>query len=263
MKPASSLRTRESEGQGQRARREGEEEGGREGEREDARVPARAVEVVKVRLLHLGDGRVLAVPPAREDAHLALDALVDVLGPHAVHGRDEHGARREHDGRVVGPVRVVERDEVVDDEVHERVAALGEHEVVRDADRDRRREDHVKVQERVEVAPAPDVEVHVDAAKVVQDKVPDDVGPLDRVRVAVERREEPRVVLGDEGARGGVRPQLELAASRVHTSQHLERGVQGRGRERAGRTSPGEGRCSPGGPRPSGRAPCRSSTSRG
>lgn len=228
-------------------------------------MPGRAVEVVKVRLFHLGDGCVLAVPPAREDAHLALDALVDVLWPHAVDRREEHWARREHDGRVVGPVRVVERDEVVDDEVHERVPLLREHEVVGHADGDGRGEDHVKVEERIEVAAAPDVEVHVDAAKVVQDEVPDDVGPLDRVRVAVKGREEPRVVLGDEGARRSVRPQFELAvfAHVVRRARSALRLEEARVRARTRRTSPGASQCSPGEPRPIARGPCPSSTLRG
>jgi hypothetical protein len=59
------------------------------------------------------------------------------------------------------------------------------------------------------------VEINVDSAKVVQDKVADRVGALDGVGVAVERLEEPGVLVGDELARLLVGPELdELAVCR-------------------------------------------------
>ena len=52
------------------------------------------------------------------------------------------------------------------------------------------------------------VQVNVDATKVVQHKVSNRVGTLDGIGVAVERLEEPRVLVGDELAGRLVGPEL-------------------------------------------------------
>lgn len=204
----------------------------------NARVPGAAVEVREVGQPALSFRSVLAVPPSREDTDLAVldpSELGVLLRPQAVLRRprrrtvscplspiprrprkgfvQHHGPGGEHDGRVVGTVLVVEGDEVVDDEVHKVVALLGHHDVVRDADGHGGGEDDVEVEEGIHALLAPDVEVHVDASVVVEDKVPDGVGALDRVGVAVERREEPRVMRGDELARRGVGPEDILTAA--------------------------------------------------
>ena len=56
------------------------------------------------------------------------------------------------------------------------------------------------------------VQVNVDAAEVVQHKVADRVGEMDGVGIAVERLEEPRVLVGNELARLLVGPELVLLA---------------------------------------------------
>jgi hypothetical protein len=149
---------------------------------------------------------------------LSLYTLRELLRPESVRGGEEHRSGGEHDGRVVGAVGVIEGDEVVDDEVHEGRVLLGEHKVVRNADRNRGGKNDGEIKERVHVATAADVEIHVDTAKAVKDEVANDVGALDGVLVAVEGVEEPGVVVLDELAGSGIRPQLELAARRKRIS---------------------------------------------
>lgn len=50
------------------------------------------------------------------------------------------------------------------------------------------------------------VEVHVDTAIVVEDKVANSVRPLDRIRVRIKRVEKPTIMLRNELARAGICP---------------------------------------------------------
>ncbi|KAI3475437.1 hypothetical protein L1887_63205 [Cichorium endivia] len=180
-------------------------------------VPAGSVKVGEEGVGRIDGFDVLAVERLREHAD-ALEACVGLLGRRgeggpvhvdveAVGGGDEHGPGGEHDGGVVGEVLVVEVDEVVDELVHEGMRLGCEHDVVGDADGDGLGEDDLEAEEGVEAAEAANVEVHVDAAVVVEDKVADGVGTLDGVRVGVKDGEEPVVVLFDEASRRGVGPE--------------------------------------------------------
>lgn len=62
------------------------------------------------------------------------------------------------------------------------------------------------------------VQVNVDATKVVQHEVSNGVGALDRVGVAVECLEEPRVLVGDELAGLLIGPELLLLAPEIFSS---------------------------------------------
>ena len=81
---------------------------------------------------------------------------------------------------------MIESDEVVDSLSHKRMALLGEHEVIGNADRNRLGEDNGVYKEGVEGPKATDVQVDVNAAVVVEDEIANGVGSLDGVGVTVE-----------------------------------------------------------------------------
>ena len=150
-------------------------------------VPAGIVDVVVVLVLGLRAG-VLAEP-----------LLPD-------HGQEEW-AGGGHDRDVGKDPFPICGGEGLDDPEEERMLGGGAHDVVADAGGDGTAEPGRVGEQGVEAALAAVVEVDVDAAVEVQDEVADGVGALDVVRVAVERREEPGVFLGDEGAGLDVGPE--------------------------------------------------------
>lgn len=107
---------------------------------------------------------------------------------------------------------MVEGDEVVDGLLEERVPLLGEHQVVGDTDGDGFWENDGVLEEGIHGSQAADIQVDVDTAIVVQHKVANGVGTLDRVLVMFKRIEEPWVMGSNEFARGGVCPELVFAA---------------------------------------------------
>jgi hypothetical protein len=147
-------------------------------------MPGRAIKVPEkgsLRLLWLG---VLPVQALWQDANLSLPGgstwvLAECRGPKIVLCGKEHGTGREHDGWVISAVAMVECDEIVYDKVHERMARRGEHEIVGNADRDGAGDYDVEPQQRSHRPLAPDIEIHVDTAIVVQNKVALGRGPRD------------------------------------------------------------------------------------
>ena len=89
---------------------------------------------------------------------------------------------------------------------HEGMALFCKYEVVGDTDGDCFWQDYGIYEERVEGSGASDVEVHIDAAIMVQDEVADGVCTLDGICIVVKGIEEPRVMLGDKLAGTGVCP---------------------------------------------------------
>lgn len=173
------------------------------------RVPAATVEVREERVGCLSFLRVLAVQALRQDANVSSRVLRRRgvrSRVESVLGRHEHGTRREHDSGVVEDVVYVEGDETADDLFHEWVSFRTGHEVVTDADRDSLGEGDLEPEERVDVAVATNVEVHVNTPVVVQDEVADSVCALDVVLIPVEGGEEPGIVLCNELSGHGVGP---------------------------------------------------------
>lgn len=120
---------------------------------------------------------------------------------------------REHDSRVVGEVLVVESRKTVDSAVHECRTLGRKDQVVGDTDGlgDWKDDLPITLQERVQTSSTADIKVHVDTAKVVEDKVPDRIRSLDRELVRVVHVKVSRVVLGNEFSREIVGPKHVLA----------------------------------------------------
>lgn len=106
---------------------------------------------------------------------------------------------------------MVEGNEVVNGLGHEGMALLGEHEIIGDADGNGTGKDDGVGEEGIERADATNVEVNVNTTVMIEYEVPDGVGPLDGVGVAVKCVEEPRVLICYELAGTRVCPQFVLA----------------------------------------------------
>jgi len=145
--------------------------------------------------------------------------------------RQEHGTCGKHDGWIVDEPRMVEGAEVVDGLLEKRVALFGEHEVVGNSDRDSLWKDDGVYKKRVNGTPTADVEIHVNAAIMIEDEVADSVSTLDGISVVVERVQEPWIMGCNEFARAGIRPEHVLAGLFVRGGRRHEES------ERTSRTS--------------------------
>lgn len=112
---------------------------------------------------------VLAVEGLGEDPHAAMVAVC--RGPKVVLSGKEHGAGGEHDGRVVGAIDMIEGDEVVDGELHEGVFGAAEDQVIGYTNGNGMWEDDIEVEQGVQRPLAADVQIQIDAAVVVENKV--------------------------------------------------------------------------------------------
>ena len=124
----------------------------------------------------------------------------------AVLRREKHGAGGKHDSGIVENPIVVKGNQVVNSLGHERVFLFRKHEIVRDADGYGTREDDGKDEKGVQATKTTNVEVHINAAVVVKDKVADGVRPLDCIGVGIERVEEPMVIFCNKLAGTSVCP---------------------------------------------------------
>lgn len=64
----------------------------------------------------------------------------------------------------------------------------------------------ISFEQWAKVTPAPDIKVHVDATEPMEHKVPNSVGPLDRVGVRIVGRQERGVDFRHEAAGSRIRP---------------------------------------------------------
>lgn len=119
----------------------------------------------------------------------------------------------EHNSRIVGEVLVIESRKTVDSAIHESRTLGREDQVVGNTDRlgDRKNDLPVTLQERVQTSSTADIEVHVNAAKVMQNKVSDRIRSLDWELVRVIHVKVSRVVSGNEFSREIVSPKHVLA----------------------------------------------------
>lgn len=119
----------------------------------------------------------------------------------------------EHNSRVVGEVLVIESRKTVDSAVHESRTLGREDQVVGNTDRlgDGKNDLPVTLQERVQTSSTADIEVHVNAAEVMQNKVSDRVRSLDWELVRVIHVKVSRVMRGNEFSREIVSPKHVLA----------------------------------------------------
>lgn len=119
----------------------------------------------------------------------------------------------EHNSRVVGEVLVIESRKSVDSAVHESRPLGREDQVVGNTDRlgDGKNDLPVTLQERVQTSSTADIEVHVNAAEVMQNKVSDRVRSLDWELVRVIHVKVSRVMRGNEFSREIVSPKHVLA----------------------------------------------------
>lgn len=101
-----------------------------ERKKRDARVPRTPIKVLKERFPHFFHLCVLPVPPLGQNPDLSPCLVVLAVGPKTVLRRQEHRSGREHDGGIVGAVLMVERFQVVDDELHKGMSSLRNHHVV-------------------------------------------------------------------------------------------------------------------------------------
>jgi len=189
------------------------------------RVPAAAVVVLEERVGSLTLVRVLAVERLGEDADLAWRAWGAGMRRRvkAVLSRHEHGTCRKHDSRVVQDIRVIELDEILNRLLHEGMVLLGKHKVVGNADRDGARQNDGVDKQWVDALETADVEVEINTAVVVEDKVADCVCALDRVLVCVEGGQKPGVVGCQEVAGFYVCPEHVFA---VHAGSASIAGVR-------------------------------------
>lgn len=119
----------------------------------------------------------------------------------------------EHNSRVVGEVLVIESRKTVDSAVHESRTLGRENQVVGNTDRlgDGKNDLPVTLQERVQTSSTADIEVHVNAAEVMQNKVSDRVRSLDWELVRVIHVKVSRVMRGNKFSREIVSPKHVLA----------------------------------------------------
>ena len=142
-----------------------------------------------------------------EDAHVLVCRPLDVQVLLPDH-REEERTGAVHDGDVRhGPVAVVAR-QALDHAQEERVLGHGAHRVVADACRHGATHPCWVGEKRVQTSVAAVVEIDVDSAVEGEHEVPDCVGALDGVAVAVEGGEEPGVFCADEFAGELVGPEL-------------------------------------------------------
>lgn len=118
----------------------------------------------------------------------------------------EHGAGRKHDGGIVDHPGVVEGDEVVDGLLHERMALLGKHEVIGNANGDCFGKYDGELEQGIHRAQTADVEVHVDSSITVEHEVANSVRALNWILIVVECFEKPGIVLCEERPGGVVCP---------------------------------------------------------
>jgi hypothetical protein len=119
---------------------------------------------------------------------------------------EEHGAGGKHNCGVVENPIMVKGNQVVYSLSHERVFFFRKHEVIRDAHGYGTRKNDGKDKEGIQTTQAANVEVDVDAAVVMQDKVANSIRPLDSIWVRIKCVEEPTVVLRNKFTRTSVSP---------------------------------------------------------
>jgi len=95
------------------------------------------------------------------------------------------------------------------------VGLFGEHEVVGNSDRDSFWKNGGVYKKRVHGTPTADVEIHVNAAIMIEDEVADSVSTLDGITVVVEGVYEPWIVCSNKFARAGIGPEHVLAGEWV------------------------------------------------
>ena len=83
---------------------------------------------------------------------------------------------------------------------------FGKHEVIGDTNGDGAREDDRKDEERIHTTNTSNVEVHIDTAIMMKDKIADGVRPLDGIGVRIKGVEKPMIMLRNELARACVCP---------------------------------------------------------
>src|SRR5258707_1338547 len=101
---------------------------------------------------------------------------------------------------------MVESNQVVYSLSHERMFFFRKHEIIRDANRYGARKNDGKDEEGIQTTQATNVEVDVDAAIMIEDKVANGIRPLDRIWVRIKRVKEPTVVLCNEFTGTSVSP---------------------------------------------------------
>jgi hypothetical protein len=124
----------------------------------------------------------------------------------AILRRKEHGAGGKHNCGIVENPIMVKGNQVVYSLSHERMFFFRKHEIVRDPDGYGARKNDGKDQKWIHTTQATNVEVDVDTAVMMEDKVANGVRPLDRIWVRIKRVEEPTVVLRNKFAGTSVGP---------------------------------------------------------
>jgi hypothetical protein len=124
----------------------------------------------------------------------------------AILRREEHGASGKHNCGIVENPIMVKGNQVVYSLSHERVFFFRKHEVIRDAHGYGTRENDGKDKEGIHTTQAANVEVDVDAAVVMEDKVANGIRPLDSIWVRIKCVKEPTVVLRNKFTRTSVSP---------------------------------------------------------
>lgn len=114
---------------------------------------------------------------------------------------------------------MIKGDEVVNGLRQKGVTLFREDEVIGNTDRYSLWQNDGVHQERVQRAQATNVKVEVDTSVMVQNEVTNRVGTLDHIFVVVEGIKKPRILLSDELARVGIRPQHVLAEAGVCVRQ--------------------------------------------
>jgi hypothetical protein len=172
-------------------------------------MPTTAIEMREEGVRSLFRLCVLSIKRLGKDADFATRHIWRTrLGGHvkAVLRREEHGAGGKHNCGVVENPIMVKGNQVVYSLSHERVSFFRKHKVIRDAHGYGTRKNDGKDKEGIQMTQAANVEVDVDAAVMMEDKVANCICPLDRIWVRIKRVEEPTIVLRNKFTRTSVSP---------------------------------------------------------
>lgn len=101
---------------------------------------------------------------------------------------------------------MVKCDEVVDSLLHERMSFCREHKVIGNTHRNSLGKCDRVGEERIHATKTPNVQININATKVVEDKITDGIRTLDVVLVTVKGLKEPRVILCNKSSRTVISP---------------------------------------------------------
>ena len=154
-------------------------------------MPAATIEVGKEGMgcfIFLG---IFSIESFGENADILEGRVTVSYGVKAVLRRKEHGTSGEHYGGIIQYPGMVKIDKIMNSLLKQRVVSFCKHKVVGNANGNGFWKDDRVYEKRIDWPKASDIQIDIDASKMIENKVANGVGALNRISIIVKGIEKP------------------------------------------------------------------------